>query len=66
MKISQYFIADGQSNPRMVVRRKHNSYSYWNYAVKKWYGCNDAKYYSKTEISETKAIEIIDQDKDTI
>ena len=54
-----YYMLDVDNFPKMVIRRKHNSYSYWNYATKKWYGYSDAKYLTKTEVDEITAMRII-------
>ena len=60
--ITTYYVNNELNPPScliMVIRRKHNSYSYWNYAAKKWYGDNDCKYMGKTEITEEEALRIV-------
>lgn len=49
-----------KSSPYWVIRKKHHSYSYWNYAAKKWYGDNDTRLYkNQIEITEADAFKII-------
>lgn len=53
--IISYWLAE----PDMVIRRKHTSYSYWNFATSQWYGYPDAKWLKKTPITAEQAQAII-------
>ncbi len=63
MKITS-IITYYQHGDHYIIRKKHNSYSFWNYAVQKWRRDDDAKYLSKTEISEEEALKIIQENQE--